>query len=139
MLVWMAVIFAASSDRMSYEHSSRIVGPLAHWLFPHLSDEAYHGVVVHVRKYAHLAGYAVLAILLWRAWRKPAQPGCAPWRWSDAGFVLTFAALYAVSDEIHQTVVPSRVASVRDVLLDTTGAALALLFLWGLTRLRKPR
>jgi VanZ family protein len=136
-LVWMGVIFATSSDRMSYQHSSRIVGPLVRWLSPHLSDEAYHGVVVCVRKYAHLVGYAVLALLLWRAWRKPSQPGSTPWRWSDAGLVLTLVVLYAVSDEIHQTFVPSRVASVRDVLLDTTGAALALLCLWAVNRWRR--
>ena len=136
-LVWMAVIFAASSDRMSFEHSSRIIGPLVHRLFPHLSDVAYHGVVVCVRKYVHLAGYAVLALLLWRAWRKPAEPGRAPWRWSDAGLVLALVVLYAATDEIHQTFVPSRVASVRDVLLDATGAALALLCLWAVNRWRR--
>jgi VanZ family protein len=136
-LVWMAVIFAVSSDRMSYQHSSRIIGPLVHRLFPHLSDVAYHGVVVCVRKYVHLAGYAVLALLLWRAWRKPAEPGRAPWRWSDAGLVLALVVLYAATDEIHQTFVPSRVASVRDVLLDATGAALALLCLWAVNRWRR--
>ena len=80
---------------------------------------------------------AVLALLLWRAWRKPAQTGRAPWRWSDAGLVLALVVLYAATDEIHQAFVPSRVASVRDVLLDTTGAALALLCLWAVNRWRR--
>ena len=133
----MWVIFSASSDQMSMQHSSRIVGPLVHWLFPHLSDEAVHGIVMFVRKCAHVAEYAVLALLLWRALRKPAEHGKAPWRWSKAGLVLALVALYAASDEIHQAFVPSRQASVWDVLLDTSGAALALLCLWGFGRLRK--
>ena len=33
------VIFSASGDQMSFQHSSRIIGPLVRWLFPHLSDD----------------------------------------------------------------------------------------------------
>jgi VanZ family protein len=135
----MWVIFSASGDQMSFQHSSRIIGPLMRWLFPDLSDEAVHASVMFVRKCAHVTEYAVLAMLVWRALRKPAEHGNAPWRWSEAGLVLTLVALYAASDEIHQAFVPSRVASVRDVLLDSTGAALALLALWGFTLLRKRR
>jgi VanZ family protein len=136
-LVWMWIIFAASSDRGSFQHSSRLIGPLMRWLFPHLSDEAVHAVVVIVRKCAHLAEYAVLALLLWRAVRKPPEPNAAAWRWSEAGLALALVALYAASDEFHQTFVPSRQGCVTDVLLDTTGAALALLCLWAFGRLRK--
>ena len=71
--------------------------------------------------------------------RKPAEPGHTPWRWSKAGLVLALVALYAASDEIHQAFVPSRDASVRDVLLDTTGGALGLLCLWAVGCLRKRR
>jgi VanZ family protein len=137
LLAWMSVIFSASSDRMSFEHSSRIVGPFMHWLFPHLSDDAVRAIVMFVRKCAHLTEYAVLALLLWRALRKPPEPNASDWRWSHAGLALTLAALYAASDEIHQSFVPSRQASVWDVLLDTSGAALALLCLWGVGRWRK--
>ncbi len=138
-LVWMWVIFSASSDQMSFQHSSRIIGPLVHWLLPHLSDEAVNAVVVFVRKCAHLAEYAVLALLLWRAVHQPAEPSHTPWRWSKAGLVVALVALYAASDEIHQAFVPSRDASVRDVLLDTIGGALGLLCLWAVGCLRKRR
>jgi VanZ family protein len=138
-LVWMCVIFSASSDRTSFQHSSRIIGPLVHWLLPHLSEEAVHAVIVFVRKCAHLAEYAVLALLLWRALHKPAEPVPSPWRWSKAGLVLVLVALYAASDEIHQAFVPSRESSVWDVLLDTSGAALGLLCLWAIGRLRRRR
>ena len=77
-LVWMGIIFSGSSDSASFEHSSRIIGPLVRWLFPQLSDEAVHAIVVSVRKGAHLAEYAVLALLLWRALRRASPPGNTP-------------------------------------------------------------
>jgi len=61
----MWVIFSASGDRMSFQHSSRLIGPLVRWVFPHLPDDTVHAIVVFVRKCAHLAEYAVLALLLW--------------------------------------------------------------------------
>lgn len=136
-LVWMSVIFSASSDGMSFHRSSRIIGPLVRWLFPQLSDEAVHAIVVGARKCAHVAEYAVLALLLWRALRKPPAPGVPRWQWPATGLALVLVALYAASDEFHQAFVPSRQGSVRDVLLDTAGAAAALLCLWGYGRLRK--
>ncbi len=136
-LIWMGMIFAASSDSGSFQHSSRIIAPLLHWLLPYLSDQAVHNVVMCARKCAHLGEYAVLAMLLWRARRQNSAHGYAEWRWPKAGLVLILVALYAASDELHQAFVPSREASVWDVLLDTTGAAVALLCLWGIGRLRK--
>ena len=136
-LVWMGVIFSASSDQRSMQHSSRLVDPIVRWLFPHLSDEAVRAVVFAARKCAHLAEYAVLALLLWRALHQAPKPEAARWRWAGAGLVLALVALYAASDEIHQTFVPSRQGCVEDVLLDTTGAALALLCLWAAGRWRK--
>lgn len=136
-LVWMWLIFSASGDRMSFQHSSRIIGPFVHWLLPHLSDEAIHDLVVIVRKCAHLAEYAVLALLFWRALRKTKGPEFPRWRWPVAGLVLALVALYAASDEFHQTFVPSREGCVTDVLLDTAGGALGLLCLWTAGRLRK--
>jgi VanZ family protein len=137
LLVWMLVIFSASGDPGSFQRSSRIIGPFVHWLFPHLSDNAVHDVVVIVRKGAHVTEYAVLALLLWRALRKPPSQSVPSWQWSEAGLALGLAALFAATDEIHQAFVPSRQGSVWDVLLDTTGAALALLCLRAIGRWRK--
>jgi VanZ family protein len=133
----MLIIFSASGDRMSFQHSSRLIAPFVRWLFPHLSDHAVHTLVMFARKCAHLTEYAVLALLLWRALHKPSRPNAPSWRWSEAGLALGLASLYAASDEIHQAFVPSRQASVWDVLLDTSGAALALLCLWAVGRWRK--
>ena len=137
-LVWMGIIFAASSDAGSFQHTSRILVPLVRWLFPRLSDEAIHAIVVTIRKGAHLSEYAVLAALLWRALRPVRQRDTVVWSWPRAGFALGLAGLYAATDEFHQTFVPSRQGSVWDVLLDTGGACLGLMILWTIGRWHKP-
>src|SRR5437868_995902 len=79
-LIWMAVIFSASSDRMSFQHSSRIIGPLVHWLLPNLSEESLYKLVLFIRKGAHLTEYAVLALLVWRALRASTRNHSQSWQ-----------------------------------------------------------
>jgi len=44
-------------------------------------------------------------------------------------FILSFILLYAVSDEFHQSFVPGRVCSVKDVIVDFVGALFFVLVL----------
>ncbi len=125
-LVWMGLIFTGSADSSSGPHVSRLVAPVVRWFFPHISDQALDSVVVCVRKCGHLTEYAVLAMLLWRALGRRPGIDAAPRRWPAAGLALLLAALYAASDEFHQTFVPTRTGSALDVLLDTFGAMLGL-------------
>ncbi len=136
-VLWMALIFCASGDSMSSQHTSRILGPFLHWLFPKLSEQAIADIVFEIRKSAHVLEYAVLALLIWRACRKPVARDPRPWSWSQARFVLLLSAFYAATDEFHQAFVPSRESRVHDVAIDTCGAAAAMLVLWCLGRLRK--
>jgi len=129
-LVWMVIIFSASSDTMSSQRSSRIIGPVVHWFFPHLSERSVDHIVFITRKCAHLTEYAVLAVLVWRALRKPVRKDARPWRWADAGFAVLFVAVYGASDEIHQLFVPHREGRITDVMIDTAGAVIGLLLLW---------
>lgn len=129
-LLWMAVIFTASSDTRSFEHSSRLIAPLLHWLFPKISDDAVHQVVFIARKCAHVTEYAVFALLLWRAFHKPTKNDARPWNWREAGLVLLTLFFYATSDEIHQIFVPTRTPRVHDVVIDTLGGSMALFLVW---------
>ena len=132
-LLWCAVIFGFSSDAGSSRHTSRIIGPVLRWLIPDISDDTVDRVVLGVRKAAHMTEYAALALLVWRARRKPVRGDGRPWRWVEAAFGFGFAVLFAASDEIHQAFVPSREGRVVDVLIDTAGALLGLLAIraWG--------
>ena len=135
--VWMVVIFSASGDSHSYQHSSRLLAPLVKFFFPDISKESLDLAVLVGRKCAHLTEYAILALLFWRAVRKPLKNDARPWSWPLAGRAILFVALYAASDEFHQLFVPTREASLRDVAIDTTGAALGIFLLWGLGRWRR--
>lgn len=136
-LLWMALIFSASSDSGSFQRSSRIIEPFIHWLIPGLSEAGVHTVVVVVRKGAHVAEYAVFAFLIWRLMARPSVNPMRTWRRSDAIRTLLVVLLYAASDEFHQSFVPTREACIRDVLIDTAGGFLALILIWFVGRCRK--
>jgi VanZ family protein len=136
-LVWMTLIWTASSDQQSYQHSSRIIAPVLRWLVPKITDEALNAAVTTIRKATHVVVYAILAVLCWRALRKPLKEDPRPWSWREAGWAVLLVALYAAADEFHQAFVPPRGASVLDVFIDTLGGALGLLFLQTAGRWRR--
>jgi VanZ family protein len=129
-ILWMALIFGASADTGSSKRSSRLIEPVVRWLFPQVSEPVVDAVVFYVRKGAHVAEYAVLAVLLWAAIRKTLPQNSRPWHASRVALVIGFAFLYAASDEMHQAMVPNREGRFQDVLIDITGASLGLFALW---------
>src|ERR1041385_8647043 len=71
LFVWLAVIFGASADAQSTEHTSRFIDPFLRWLIPNISAAALEHVHWLVRKTAHMTEFALMAWLSWRALRKP--------------------------------------------------------------------
>lgn len=69
------------------------------------------------RKALHVAEYALLCFLWWRALRTGMTPGRA----ALLAFVLSSA--YAATDELHQSFVEGRVGTPVDWALDSAGAA----------------
>lgn len=133
--VWTGAIFWGSGPPLSAAHTSRILVPFLRWLVPGVSAEAIDSVQTVVRKGGHVTEYALLCFLVWRA-LAPGSSGCSsPGR--RAAWALALAALYAATDEFHQTFVPGREGSVRDVLIDSAGAAVAAGVLWLATRRRR--
>ena len=135
---WMTVIFIASADAHSYEHSSFIVEPLLHWLFPHMTQDHVEQIHHYLRKCAHLTEYAILAILVWRALHVTTN-NLPAWSWPKVGGTLLLVFLYASSDEFHQSFVPTRTALVSDVFIDTAGGTIGLLALFIFHLCRKPK
>lgn len=79
-----------------------------------------------VKKGGHMVGYALLALLYWRAFDLNRE---------KRGIAWLLAVLYAITDEFHQSFVPGRHPSIWDVLIfDNFGA---LISLWIATRYRK--
>lgn len=132
---WMLVIFLASTDLGSSAHTSRIIRPFLQWLNPNVTEETVKLVQAIIRKTGHVSEYAVLAFLLWRARRL--THAIRGWVWREFWIVITLCAAYASTDEFHQLFVSSRQASVLDVFIDTSGAAIALLIIRSILRLRR--
>jgi len=125
-ILWMGFIFVMSTSLGSSAHTSRIIEPLIRWLAPGISPAAVDRVHGLIRKTGHFTEYAILALLVLRAVRislrhRHLEGGC-----KAAGIALLVAAVYASTDEFHQSFVPGRTASVYDVLIDTSGAFVAL-------------
>jgi VanZ family protein len=131
-LIWMAVIFAGSTNLGSSQRTARIIGPILRWFKPDVSEQTIAGVQAVVRKGAHVTVYSVLAMLTWRGRRvaRGAPRLLADWSWREAWAIVLFCAIYAVTDELHQTFVATRLGQPLDVLIDSVGALCGLLLIW---------
>ena len=147
--IWIVLNFIASSDLLSSGHTAVMLTYVLNLLHVHVQDIA---LLNHVlRKLGHFTAYAILGGLFFRAWRVTLPAGRQLWRtdprtgnpvgvlreklwtlrWS--ALAVASAALAAALDEFHQSFVPTRGSSVRDVLLDTAGAIflqLILMVMW---------
>jgi VanZ family protein len=136
LVAWGCFVLFASSASFSASNTSRIIRPLLLWLFPEISEASLAYVHFLVRKAAHLSEYAVLALLAARAFRTSHQEKLRR-RWWLAAFALVVCV--ALTDEYHQSFLPSRTGTIYDSLLDVTGgaAALACAALWLARRRRQ--
>jgi VanZ family protein len=126
-IVWMAVIFIGSTDLMSAEQTARIIAPLLRWLKPNISAGAIAQIQLIVRKGAHVSEYAILTVLLWRALRITVPQTNMS---ILALIVLLVSAVFALSDEFHQSFTAARTASAVDVMIDICGALITVAFCW---------
>ena len=127
---WMALIFQGSSDMLSSNHTSRFLEPFLRWFFHGgLSAQGFETIHYLVRKAGHVSEYALLCVLFWWAWRPPESTCPSIGRWRRELLAVFLAVCFAASDEFHQSFVPTREASGRDVLIDTCGAVLGLTLL----------
>src|SRR5947207_13010217 len=125
---WMAIIFLGSTYMLSAEHTSRFLVPFLRWFDPQISLAALNAIQLGIRKLGHLTEYAILAMLLWRALR-----GGIRWQMKMSLLFLVAAldsAIFAASDEFHQSFVPSRTGSPNDVMIDICGALAGLAMCW---------
>jgi VanZ family protein len=99
--VWAAIIFVASAQ-------------------PDLTFVPDAALDVVVRKIGHMAVFGILALLIWRALAATTSLR-RPWAWAIVATVL-----YAITDELHQGVVPGRSASAVDVAIDAAGVLVAV-------------
>src|SRR5437667_4506739 len=144
-LIWLGVIFVGSTDLMSAEHTSRIIGPLLRWFNPDISPTTVAQIQFFVRKAAHLTEYAILAALFWRALRRGTRwqlkVSILRLRSGQVLFLTVMLAcgLFAAIDEFHQSFVPSRTASPVDVMIDIAGAFVGLAICLAFAKRKNPQ
>ena len=136
-LAWMLLIFCFSAaDGTESSDTSHSVGRFLGRLFisgySEMSEEEQlewaDKLDYPIRKGAHASEYAVLAVLIFGAMGEGTVFDRR--KYSRYLFSFIFTALYACTDEFHQTFVPGRAGRIFDVGVDSAGAAAGLFILW---------
>lgn len=136
-VIWMGVIFFMSSQtgKESGALSAKVITTIASIVdsdFDKMSDDEKSAVIEKwqhfTRKTAHFSEYAVLGVLCTLAllqYERIRRRMCIVWS-------VLIAAVYASSDEIHQRFVDGRGGQVSDVIIDSSGALVGSLILFGI-------
>ena len=145
-LMGIAVIVVESTALMSAENTSRWLLPVWIRLFGPITPERWAVVHHYIRKTGHFVGYGTVSLGFFNAWRVALEgrwPGWPPASWlrirNAAALALLCTLLLASWDEWHQSFIPGRTSSARDVLLDFCGALAAHLAVLLVVRLRPNR
>ena len=123
MVLLMLAIFIVSSDLGSADHTRPVLASIVRRFLPWLAQQMTPAMIdvtdFIIRKVAHVTEYAVLSLLVSRSVGIKMNSTIRE-RLVPAGI----SSLYALSDEFHQSFVPSRGATYTDVMWDTFGAIL---------------
>jgi VanZ family protein len=122
--------------------TSTVISSIKFWLNAYLPPALWAGVIfvfsaqssLHgselssvdfiMKKSAHMFVFGVLYLLFHRAFQLSLPAKKSSWSWTIP-LIICFG--YAISDEFHQSMVPGRYASSRDIGYDMLGAAIAWL------------
>ena len=133
--VWIVLITFESSDFFSSQNTGSVLFLILTRLFGKIN--LYDFMIFHhyLRKTGHVVGYGMLSLLFLRGWR--ATLGRVPALLLRATLLAWLGtAFVAAMDEWHQSYIPSRTGTWKDVVLDTIAgvAFLIVAYLW----LRRP-
>lgn len=134
-LLWLAVITFESTSLMSSENTGHLLLAIARFFDPQITLAHLLRLNAVGRKIGHGIGYGILSLLMLRAWwatlmlprsatRLPSWSAMVTtWSAHAAVLALLSAAAVAGLDEWHQTLLPGRTGTIRDVALDIMAAA----------------
>jgi len=128
---WLCLIFLTSCFVVPFNTFLGFMeGASGSLAFKQWFDQFWVGDWFFVVKGWHMTEYAVLVSLMVVALRRRNIGS----RFGRVWLAFAFAAVFAASDEWHQSFVPGRDGCVRDVLIDTGGTLLAALCWAALSR-----
>lgn len=128
-ILWMAVIFYFSSQpaELSKEESGKVLIKMNLLTEGDIHVEGDRRIFLlqyYIRKTAHLAVFLILGILMALSF---SYTNFNPNK--SRIFAFLSGTIYAVSDEIHQMFIPGRGPQFSDVLLDSLGILLGVVFI----------
>ena len=143
-LVWMWVIYSFSAQ--NGETSGGLSGRICYSIVSAINDlfrfgweevsmqEIAQMMGFPIRKLAHMSEFGILALLNY--WACSFYP-----KVKNKLYVFAFGltVLYAATDEFHQLFIADRSGNLIDVGVDATGALLALVVVWFISRIAKKR
>lgn len=134
--IGIGIIACESTAAFGADHTSGPLRVVWEWVFGHMADDRWEFTHHLIRKTGHFVGYGTLGLLWLRAWwmARPRAPFA-----QNALLALLGTALIASSDEFHQSFLPNRTGTPRDVLLDCAGALVMLTATWLIQRVVAPR
>jgi len=121
-VLWLLLVLFLGGTYFAAQETARFVVPILRSLMPGAPVSQVQAVHMVLRKVAHLTEYAVLALLWFSAIVRVEgrTPRAASWA------ALSICLVCACADEAHQSTLPTRQGSVRDVLIDAFGATAML-------------
>jgi len=128
--VWVVLITFESTDYFSSTNTGSLLYTLLTNLFGHINLHDFLIFHHYLRKTGHVVGYGMLALLLLRGWRatldqyKTQLVRTSLLSWLGTVFV-------AAMDEWHQSYIPSRTGTWKDVVLDSTAGLVFLVVAYG--------
>lgn len=126
-ILWMLLIYylsqqpVATSNDLSSSITKRIIETVE--IVAPQDNMSLDTIHHNIRKNAHFFIYFFLGIFVFTALKKRVMKGYRKER-----IALYICIAYAISDEVHQLFVSGRGAQVKDVLIDSAGAAMGILF-----------
>lgn len=138
-LLGIAVICCESTNTMGARHTSLWISQLVTWA-GHADGPV--ALLNHLlRKSGHFTGYGLLGICFARGWysllRRNMSASWSALRLRAGAFAILSTAVVASADEIHQIFLPTRGASVQDVMLDTSGAVVLNILFFAIVAVRR--
>lgn len=118
LIIWMIIIFLFSNQPNSGNMTHNIIRQI----FPFLKESIILDYINFIiRKCAHISEYIILTYLIYSLLKEYSIK-----RKYILIISILFCALYACTDEYHQSFVKGRSATIKDCIIDTSGGILFL-------------
>jgi len=132
-VLWMIFLFPLWNRFLASPFLYRLNIKFWKWLAEDISWYKISLYYIYLRRFLHVAAYALMAFLIYRFFRGDEKQ---LWKNSWAGYTALIAIGYGCVDETLQYFLKSRSSSMMDILMDAIGIALVLAVIYGMSLYR---